>query len=533
MIATAADIAALRAETNTKIEGIKNTASITSNTSRKYYVSSSTGSDSNNGTSSSTPFKTLSKLNSVIASKSNVTVYLKRGDTWRGEQIVTEKDNITITAYGTGDKPVLMGSPENGGGSANASKWTDMGNNIWRYEGSQNWADVGNIVFNDGDSYAKKIVQLYVKQEGWANYALTDFTNAPAQKYTFKSYKDLANDLDFYHDKDFDGGDGTSGATGYLYMYSTSNPALRFESIEFSVRIELITAYSVDDVTVDNICFKYTGGHGVHGSGQPNESTWSDTDLKNFTVQNCEFYWIGGSIHDRIDQSVIGTVPSGNWVADVRYGNAIEVYGQVDGFIARNNYIYQVFDAGITPQKTVGSSSKDWSQKNIQFIDNVIENCNYSIEYFLTAIPSGNSSKMENFVISGNYMWNAGVGFCSTRPVWDQGFAAHIKSQKSTPCNNATGFEITDNVMVGIGSSFLLIRSSFGESSLPLFEGNTLYGYYDADGTAADGYQIGVVAGETDGKEKEVSYDTNVDAYLAEQFGSQYGEGNKYYFIFK
>ena len=95
----------------------------------------------------------------------SATVCFKRGDTWRGEQLVAI-ENLTVTAYGTGDKPVIMASPENGGGSANASKWTDMGNNIWRYEGSQDWDDVGNIIFDDGASFAKKITQLYVMNEG-------------------------------------------------------------------------------------------------------------------------------------------------------------------------------------------------------------------------------------------------------------------------------------------------------------------------------------------------------------------------------
>ena len=521
----------MRYETNKQIEAIKNTDNLTPTTSTVYYVSSSMGSDSNSGTSSSAPFKTIAKVNSTIKNKTNVTVCFKRGDTWRAEQLVAVK-GLTITAYGTGDKPVIMGSPENGGGAANASKWTEVQPNIWRYEGSNSWSDVGNIVFNDGESYAKKVVQLYVKQKGWANHALTDFTNAPAQKYSFKSYTDLKNDLDFYHDKDFEGGDGSSGATGYLYLCSTSNPAERFYSIEFACKNNLVFIHHTDNVTVDNICFKYEGGHAIAADGEPTESVWKDLVLDDLLVQNCEFYWIGGSIQDRINQDVIGTVPPNNWVADVRYGNAIEVYGTCDGFIARNNYIYQVFDAGITVQKTVGETSEeDWSQKNIQFVDNVIEYCNYSIEYFLTSIPSGNNSTIQNFVVSGNYMWNAGKGFCSTRPIWDRGFAAHIKSQKSAPCNRATEFEITDNVMVGIGSSFLLIRSTFGESSLPLFENNALYGYCDVDGTAAGGYQIGVVAGVTDGEEEEVSYDTNVETYLATQFGSKYGAGNEYYFI--
>ena len=532
MIATAADIAALRAETNTKIEGIKNTANITPTTSSVYYVSSSEGSEASNTPGSfEKPFKTIKQVNDVIENKTNVTVCFKRGDVWRGEQLEAV-DGLTVTAYGTGAKPVIMASPENGGGSANESKWTDMGNNIWRYEGSDAWADVGNIIFNDGESYATKIVQLYVKQEAWANYALTDYTNAPAQKYSFKSYTDLKNDLDFYHDKDFGDGDGSSGATGYLYMYSTSNPALRFNSIEFATKLELVKVHSTDNVTIDNLCFKYTGAHAILADGQPKETLWSSTDLNDFTVQNCEFYWIGGSIQDRIKQSTLGT---NNVIGDVRYGNAIEVYGQVDGFIARNNYIYQVFDAGITVQKTV-SGSDDWSQKNVQFTGNVIENCNYSIEYFLTTIPEGNDSTMVNVEFSDNYMWNSGYGFCETRVIWDRGFSSHIKSQKGAPCNRATGFEITGNVMIGAKDAFLSIRNNYGEDSMPLFENNTLYGYYDFeyDGSAKpkNGYRIGEVTYNNTGDYVWAPYDTNIDEYLEANMGSKYGENNKYYFIF-
>jgi len=527
-IATAADIAAKRFETDKRIEAIKNTQNLTPTTSKVYYVSSSTGSDSNSGTDPNAPLKTLSKA--VSKAGKNSTICLKRGDTWRGtggDTIIEAKEGYTITAYGEGPKPVIISSRENGGGSANASKWTQMAENpnIWRYEGSNNWNDVGNIIFNDGESYATKVIQLYVKQESWSTYQITDFTNAPAQKYNFDHWSDLRNDLDFFHDKNFSGG---SGATGYLYMYSTSNPALRFESIEFAEDITPIHI-TVDNVTVDNICFKYVGGHAIGASAY----SLFKTSINNLTVENCEFYWIGGSVHNRIPQSIIGQNTGDSPKYDTRYGNAVEIWGGCNGYYVRNNYIYQVFDAGITIQVTF-DSSKNYTvnQKNIEFTDNVIEYCVYSIEYFLTKIPSGNESTMENFKISNNYMWNAGRGFCETRGVWDRGFAAHIKSQKTAPCNRAMGFEITDNVMVGIGSSFLSIRSTFGENSLPLFEGNALYGYYDMDGTAKDGFQIGVVSGNTDGNEDDVAYDNGIEAYLVGQMGSQYGEGNKYYFIF-
>jgi len=452
-----------------------------------------------------------------LSSWYSATVCFKRGDTWRGEQLVAIP-NLTITAYGTGAKPVIMGSPENGGGAANASKWTDMGNNIWRYEGSQNWSDVGNIVFNDGESYAKKITQLYVKNAGQSNYRITDFTNAPAQTYTFDSWDDLKNDLDFFHDKNFEGG---SDATGYLYLYSIGNPAERFESIEFAIDLKLVYIHHDDGVTVDNICFKYTGAHAVAADGTP-EATLSD-----LTVQNCEFYWIGGSVQDRINASVIGTQAV---TYDVRYGNAIEVYGQVDGFVATNNYIYQVFDTGITVQKTMSSSGGDYSQENIEFSNNVIEYCNYSIEYFLTQIPEGNNSSMVNFEISDNIMWNAGKGFCETRGIWDRGFSAHIKSQWTAPCNRAENFVISNNVMIGVRDQFLQIRNSFGKDSMPTLTNNTFYGCYDFEGTAQNGYRLGEVRVASDNKQIWVSYDFQNEQYLQANVSS--ATGNKFYFVF-
>ncbi len=452
-----------------------------------------------------------------LSSWYSATVCFKRGDTWRGEQLVAIP-NLTITAYGTGAKPVIMGSPENGGGAANASKWTDMGNNIWRYEGSQNWSDVGNIIFNDGESYAKKIIQLYVKNEGQSNYRITDFTNAPAQTYTFDSWDDLKNDLDFFHDKNFEGG---SDATGYLYLYSIGNPAERFESIEFAIDLKLVYIHHDDGVTVDNICFKYTGAHAVAADGTP-EATLSD-----LTVQNCEFYWIGGSVQDRINASVIGTQAV---TYDVRYGNAIEVYGQVDGFVATNNYIYQVFDTGITVQKTMSSSGGDYSQENIEFSNNVIEYCNYSIEYFLTQIPEGNNSSMVNFEISDNIMWNAGKGFCETRGIWDRGFSAHIKSQFTAPCNRAENFVISNNVMIGVRDQFLQIRNSFGKDSMPTLTNNTFYGCYDFEGTAQNGYRLGEVRVASDNKQIWVSYDFQNEQYLQANVSS--ATGNKFYFVF-
>ena len=531
MVAGAGKVSALRSTTDSRINSIRNSANNTDlvwtgSNVRNYYVSSSIGNDSNSGTDSDHPWKTLAKVNAKLndaGSTYKYNIYLKRGDTWRGQYLKTYKtNNVTITTYGSGAKPVIMGSPENG---ANASKWTQVATNIWKYTGSDSWADVGNIVFNNGESFGRKVVQLYVKNDKVTT--LTDYTHptAGAQSVAFSSYTDLKNDLDFYHDKNFEGG---SGATGYLYLYSTSNPGSRFSSIEFSVDQHGIEIYKANNVRVDNICVKYVGGHGIAGNG---------LNLQNIFIGNCEFGWIGGSIIDRIDQSSIGTT---GVFADERYGNGVEIYGGCNNFRVQNNYIYQCFDAGITQQyncKSQTDSDHTANQLNIYYNNNVIENCNYSIEYFLSNCPSGNSSYISNFQITNNIMWNAGKGLCETRVIWGRGFSAHVKAQSgSTSCNRfenaSNAFVISGNKFIGERDAVFAICSKMSASNSnanPVITNNEIYGVYKTN-------KIGAVCNYNSGSEVEIhkvyaDFDTNIQTYMNGQIGSSKFSGNTIKFL--
>lgn len=81
-----------------------------------YYVSSSAGSDNNNGLSPSTPFASLDKVNTLDLSGNVNKVYFKRGDSWEGTitigQSGTTSKKIIFDAYGTGEDPVIYGSDE-------------------------------------------------------------------------------------------------------------------------------------------------------------------------------------------------------------------------------------------------------------------------------------------------------------------------------------------------------------------------------------------------------------------------------------
>lgn len=78
-----------------------------------YYVSSSTGSDANDGLTPSTAWQTFAPLSSLTLAPA-ATVHLRRGDTWPNSQLVldgkgTPADPIRLTAYGEGPNPVITG----------------------------------------------------------------------------------------------------------------------------------------------------------------------------------------------------------------------------------------------------------------------------------------------------------------------------------------------------------------------------------------------------------------------------------------
>jgi parallel beta-helix repeat protein len=78
-----------------------------------YYVDSGSGNDNNNGTTISTPWKTLKKVSSSSFSPGDQ-ILLKRGSTWREQLNVPSSgapgQPIVIGAYGSGSPPLINGA---------------------------------------------------------------------------------------------------------------------------------------------------------------------------------------------------------------------------------------------------------------------------------------------------------------------------------------------------------------------------------------------------------------------------------------
>lgn len=107
--------------------------------SQNYYVSSS-ASTSGNGTINS-PWNSFSPLNALLASTSSIdTIFLKNGDTFRDQIIISNNSGFVITSYGTGNKPIISGAEL-------VSTWTAVPNtSYWQANFNQR---VVNFFAND------------------------------------------------------------------------------------------------------------------------------------------------------------------------------------------------------------------------------------------------------------------------------------------------------------------------------------------------------------------------------------------------
>lgn len=398
-------------------------------TGKKYYVAND-GDDSNEGTAEK-PWKTLERASEAEVGAGDA-VFFKRGDLFRGSLIA--KSGVTYSAYGKGEKPKLYGSPFN---MADESKWilTDAPN-VWMYDAELS-ADIGAIVFNDGDDGCGRKVMKLRNDDGTA---LNLETREP-----FNSYKDLVHDLDFWHAYRED-------EEKRVYLCSEKyNPAKRFASIEFSPKGNLIRAQN--GAHIDNLCLKYCGSHGV-GSGT-NEG---------LTITNCEFGWIGGSIQG---EAIFGRKHP------TRFGNAVEIYGGCRHYSVTNSYFYQVYDAAITHQVNCGKE-KCFMMEDVRYADNLIETSSYSIEYFLSSVGE-TGSMMDGLLIENNFCRFAGFGWGDQRP--DKDTPAHIKGWNSD--NPSKNYVIRNNIF-DRGRYNIIQSGCMNKESEAKLEGN-IYVQYEGN----------------------------------------------------
>ena len=465
-----------------------------------YYVSSS-GNDTNNGLSSSSPWKTIAKVNSAFSTlKPGDRVLFNRGNTFYGTLKITKSGSaaspIIIGSYGTGEKPIITGFTA-------ISAWTDEGNGIYskaigcesstemvtvngtqygmgRYPNAGKWLTVdshsGDVSITDADLNASvinwtnaEIVQRKPNLFTIDRNKITKHTNQtliyngngdkpPSDKYGYFIQNDIKT-LDSFGEWYYN----TGTSTFYMY-FGTSNPTDYVVQISSITDLVIFTS-GANYITFDNFSFKGANHNALYL-----------TSNNYITLQNCNIDFSGNNgirgyvaehftaINNNINHSNnIGIFLNGWYVhyasiskntiknSGLIPGHVQSVFGSGCGlFVAPGDYQIiennQIYGSGYCGIAYGGNGS-------------IIRN-NF-IDTFCTILEDGGGiyyggqKESSNMVVTNNIVIN-GVGSVEGKPVGTALMAAGIYMDYYT----TGGVKISNNTVANCSWIGLLISGS-------------------------------------------------------------------------
>ena len=176
-----------------------------------YYIDSTNGNDSNSGHDAAHPWQSLSKVSSLPV-PSGSTVYLMSGSTWY-EQLSIPSSAITISAYGSGNRPKIDGSRA-------VASWTSEGGGIFSSVVSLAAGEaLGNVSENG-------VVMSFV---AWNTDVVTTLSGALTGTFSYEY------------------------ATSKIYIKPANSPQTSSAAYRASVKLYGITATALSDIVVRNI----------------------------------------------------------------------------------------------------------------------------------------------------------------------------------------------------------------------------------------------------------------------------------------
>jgi len=327
-----------------------------------YYIST-TGDDSNNGSISS-PWKTISKANEVLASDSSggslqpgAKVLFKSGETFEGNLFInrsgTEEAPIEISSYGTGELPIISGSGNiSGGDYFEAIKILNSSHvivsKIWvkndRKDGSR-------YTYGSTNSYG---IQLVANKWGGV-----------MKNLTFRDLK--VSDV-------------------YPVELPSEFNSLKVTGIRLdSEENDTSTEVSIHDVLIEDCYFTHISKAGVwavhKGASDPNDDTVNRN--KNIVVRNNTFFQTGGS----------GVILSKTY----------------NGLIENNDFDHTGYSTASEPRLFGrGSGAWIWSSRNIIAQYNRSYSIRGSGDSYGMHIDFGN----KDVIFQYNYSEDSEGGFC-------------------------------------------------------------------------------------------------------------------------
>lgn len=429
-----------------------------------YFVSSS-GSDSANGLSSTTPWQSISKINSVFSTfKPGDRILFKRGDRFYGSLKISGSGSagspITISAYGTGASPVISGF-------TTISGWTNYGGGIYSKAIScqsrpnmvtvndvntpiGRWPNSGflfidshvsNTSITDSDlpsspDWTGAEVVIRKNEYIWDRNKITDHTGTTIQYSSGSGYSAIngygyflqnsLNTLDqpgeWYYD----------GSTFYMY-FGTANPDsyvvkvssidqlvslpdknyITFDNIAFEgANLYAIQINNSDYVTIQNCVIKFTGTTAVYGPYNGSSPYCKITNNSISNSNNSAIKLMGDHTNATVTNNIItktGLIIGMGESGDATY-NALVAYGS--GSLVQYNVIENTGYIGIHFSGDNTVVSNNYVNKY-----NLVKNDGGGIyTYVGTGIPRSGQKVINNIVLNGS-------GYADGEP--DKAFIAH------------------------------------------------------------------------------------------------------------
>lgn len=382
-----------------------------------YYVSAS-GNDANNGTSTSTPWQTITKVNSMMSTfNPGDQILFKRGDTFTGSLNITKSgtsgNEIIFGSYSSGNLPVITGKKPIGG-------WTIYSGGIYRAPCndtvSQLYADgklmtiarypnTGFLKIDAGSGNTGFTDAALTQTAGYFNgancrmrtinwkYEVRTVTNFSGGSVTFSpaTIYNLAADYGYYMDNklnllDVAGEWYQDLPAGFIYLYFPGG-AVSIEGVSFNTGA-LISG------TINHIKIRELNITGYKNSGISN-NTGTNVSIKKCNISYCGAYGIllNGSNHlidsnTILDNFNIGI--SGVWTNGIASNNLIRRTGLIAGY-------------GINDIQYL--AAQIYTVSGVTFQYNTIDSNGY------TGIDAGSNMVIQNNIISNTCLTlNDGAG---------------------------------------------------------------------------------------------------------------------------
>ena len=432
---------------------------ISSAKATNYYFSSVSGDDNrsaNQAKNQSTPWKSLSKLNSICNTlQPGDNILFKRGETFYGSINIsnsgTANSPIVFGAYGTGSKPVISGL-------VTLSNWVSSGKGIYECNAPALGKNINTVLLNNVIQQigrypnADKPDKGYVKFESFdGNTSITDndlnpainWTNAELvlrtarwklDRYLITSQsgntiyykgkgKPMGKNYGYFIQNDIK----TLDQFGEWYYDPTAKKVSMFFGshdpssyvIEAPVIDNLVTAKNISNIIFDNIVFKVANFWGI---------TFNNTNY--FSIRNCDILFSG---KDGILGSKDTYLTIENCTVENSNSNGIEINSSTNT-VVRNNLVK---NTGVIAG--MGFSESDPYQGIVVNGDNnLIEYNEVDSTGYIGIRFNGN-----NFIIKNNFVNT----FCFVK---DDGGGIYTHPTGKTV---NTGRKITGNIVInGIGA---------------------------------------------------------------------------------